>query len=128
MQRRWTGHNVNLDSLSDFVEDFFKSRSLSPRRTETAEERTILWFPGRMGVRMKEPVSVRIVGKPDDFIIDLEASELMNRSIHAGMLTKPFGGGYFLLRAVKLKEELERLEKEFWIFVEEKIAQLARSA
>jgi hypothetical protein len=44
------------------------------------------------------------------------------------MLTKPFGGGYLLLKAVKLKEELERLENEFWIFIEEKIDQLADSA
>jgi hypothetical protein len=128
MQRRWRGKNVDLDQLSDCVEDFFTGRSLLPTRTQTAEERTISWFPGHTGARLKEPVAVGITGKPADFTVDLKASELTAGSIRIGMLTKPFGGGHLLLKAVKLKEELERLENEFWIFVEEKIDQLAGSA
>jgi hypothetical protein len=128
MQKRWRGKNVDLDQLSDSVEDFFKSRSLQPKRAETAGERTISWFPGYRGAGLKEPVTARIFGEPDDFTIDLKASELTKNSIRTGILTKPFGGGYFLLKAVKLKEELERLENEFWIFMEEKIDQLAGSA
>lgn len=127
MQKRWRGKNVNLDQLSDSIEDFFKSRSLVPRKAETAGERTISWFPGYRGARLKEPVTVRITGKTDDFTIDLKASELTADSIRAGVLTRPFGGGYFLLNAVKLKEDLERLENEFWIFIEEKIDQLTGS-
>jgi hypothetical protein len=127
MQKRWRGKNVDLDRLSDCVEDFFRSRSLLPTKTGTAE-RTISWFPGHTGARLKEPVTVRITGAPCDFTIDLKASEITAGSIRIGMLTKPFGGGYLLLKAVKLKEELERLENEFWIFIEEKIDQLADSA
>ena len=125
MQKRWRGKNVNLDQLSDCVEDFFRDRSLSPRRTETEDEHTVSWLPGHTGARLKEPVTAKITGKPDDFTIDLKASELTKNSIRIGVLTKPFGGGYLLLKALKLKEELERLENEFWIFVEEKIDQLA---
>jgi hypothetical protein len=44
------------------------------------------------------------------------------------MLTKSLGGGYFLLKGLKLQEELEKLEREFWIYVEDKVAQLAGSA
>lgn len=119
---------MDLDQLSDSVEDFFKSRSLLPRRAETSGERTISWFPSYRGARLKEPVTAKITGNPDDFTIDLTASELTKNSIRIGMLTKPFGGGYFLLKAVELKEELERLENEFWIFIEEKTDQLAGSA
>lgn len=128
MQKRWRGKNVDLDQLSNSVEDFFRSRSLLPRRAETAGERTISWFPGYRGARLKKPVTARIFGKPDDFTIDLKASELTADSIRAGVLTRAFGGGYFLLKAVKLKEDLERLENEFWIFIEERIDQLAGSA
>lgn len=128
MQKRWRGKNVDLDQLSDCVEDFFKSRISLPRKTGTSDERTISWLPRHAGARLKEPVTAKITGKPDDFTIDLKASELTRNSIRIGVLTKPFGGGYFLLKAVKLKEELERLENEFWIFIEEKIDQLADSA
>ncbi len=127
MQRRWTGKNVDLDLLSDCVEDFFKNRSLATRRTKSAGERTILWQPERTA-RMQEPMSVKVVGDSDDFTIELKASELTNRSVRLGMLTKPIGGGYFLLKSLKLREALEKLEKEFWIYIEDKVAQLAGSA
>jgi hypothetical protein len=71
---------------------------------------------------------MRIAGHPDDFIVDLRASELVTRQVRIGILTKPIGGGHYLLRSLRLQEELEKLEKEFWIFVEDKVAQLAHSA
>jgi hypothetical protein len=128
MQKRWRGKNVDLDQLSDYVEDFFKSRNLLPRRAETPGEHTISWFLRYRGARLKEPITAKIIGKPDDFTVDLKASELTKGSIRAGLLTQSFGGGYMLLKAVKLKDELQRLESEFWIFVEEKIDYLTGSA
>ena len=127
MQRRWTGKNVNLDLLSDSVEDFFKSRSFVTKRTESAEERVILWQSKR-AAKAEKPISAKIMGKPDDFTVELKASELADRSVRFGMLTKTIGGGYFLLKSLKLREALEKLEKEFWIHVEEKVAQLTGSA
>ena len=127
MQRRWTGKNVDLDLLSDCVEDFFKSRSFVTKRTESQGEHTILWQSERTA-RTQEAMSVKVVGYSDDFTIELKASELTNRSVRLGMLTKPIGGGYFLLKSLKLREALERIEKEFWIYMEDKVAELAGSA
>ncbi len=127
MQRRWTGKSVNLDLLSERIEDFFKNRSLATRRTESAEERVIL-SQSKRGIRGGEPISVRISGDSDDFKIELKASELTDRSVRLGMLTKPIGGGYFLMKSLKLRDRLEKLEREFWTYVEEKVAQLAGSA
>lgn len=128
MQRRWTGKNVDLDSLSTSLEDFLKSRQVVTQKSESAGERKILLQPNYSTIKLKEPVSVRIAGEPDDFIVDLRASELVTRQVRIGMLTKPIGGGHYLLRSLKLQEELEKLEKEFWIFVEDKVAQLSQSA
>jgi hypothetical protein len=77
---------------------------------------------------LEEPISVRISGDPSDFTVDLKASELTARPIRTGLLTKSLGGGYFLLKTLKLQEELEKLEKEFWIYVEDKVAELTGSA
>jgi len=128
MQRRWTEKNVDLHLLSDYVEDFFKNQDFLTKRTEAAGESTILWRPKRLAVRVEEPMSVRITGNPNDFAIELKASELTNRSVRLGMLTKPIGGGYFLLKSLKLREALEKLEREFWIYVDDKLAELAGSA
>ena len=39
-----------------------------------------------------------------------------------------FGGGYLVVRGLRAKEALEKLEREFWVYVEERVAQLAGSA
>ena len=127
MQRRWTEKNVDLDLLSDCIEDFFKNRSFVTKRTESQGERTILWQSER-AAKAEKPISARITGNSDDFTIELKASELTDRSVRFGMLTKSIGGGYFLLKSLKLREALEKLEKEFWIYVEDKVAELAGSA
>lgn len=127
MQRRWTEKNVDLDLLSDSLEDFFNSRSFVTKKTQKLGERIILWQSER-AAKADKPISARIIGNPDDFTVELKASELTDRSIRLGMLTKPIGGGYFLLKSLKLREALEKLEKEFWIYMEEKIAQLAGSS
>jgi hypothetical protein len=127
MQRRWTGQNVDLSLLSDEVDDFFKSRDFVTEKSESVGERKILLKPKYPTVKLEDYMSVRIVGEPNDFTVDLKASELTTRPVRMGLLTKSLGGGYSLLRSLKLKEELEKMEKEFWIFVEDKVAQMARS-
>lgn len=128
MQKRWTGKGVDLTLLNGYVEQFFTSRRYRTRKTESTGEITITVLPNHSTIGLEEPVSVRIFGDSDDFTVDLKASELTSRSIRMGMLTKSLGGGYFLLKSLKLQEELEKLEKEFWIYVEDRVAQLTGSA
>jgi len=127
MQRRWTGKSVDLDSLCECVDDFFTNRKFLTEKSESSGGRTLLLHSRHATRKLGESISLRITGNPDDFIVDLKASELAAHTVRAGLLTKSLGGGYFLLRGLKLQEELEKMEKEFWIFVEDKVAQLARS-
>ena len=126
MQRRWTGKNVNLALLSECVEDFFKDRGFLTEKDESAGEYTILWAPPRVR-NMRDAMTVRIFGNPNDFVVEIIASERTRGSIRLGMLTKLFGGGYLVLRGLRAKEALEKLEREFWVCVEEKVAHLAES-
>jgi len=128
MLRRWTEKSVDLGSLSNYIDDFFKSRGFSTKRNESGNERAILLRPKYSAIKLEAPINVRITGNSDDFTIDIKASELTTRSIRVGMLTKSIGGGYFLLKGLKMQEELEKLEKEFWIYIENKVTQLTGSA
>lgn len=150
MQKRWTGKNVDMDLLSDCIESFFKDRGFTTKRTQSAGERTFLltpqyatkdvkeamtaktlgtifWTP-QFATNLKRPLHARIVGDCNDFVIELIASELTRRSTWLGMLTKSFGGGYLVLRSLRLQEALEKLENEFWVYIEDKVAHLAGSA
>jgi len=127
MQRQWTGKNVNLALLSECVEDFFKDRGFSTEKDESAGEYTILWAPPRVR-NMRDAMTAKVFGNSNDFVVEIIASERTRGSIRLGMLTQLFGGGYLVLRGLKAKETLEKIEKEFWAYVEEKVTHLAGSA
>ena len=61
-------------------------------------------------------------------MVEIVASERTRGSIRLGMLAQLFGGGYLVVRGLRAKEALEKLEREFWVYVEEKVAHLAGSA
>jgi len=127
MQRRWGGKNVDLKKLSGCVEDFFKDKGFVTEKNESVEEHTISWAPQSVK-NMNKTMKVRILGDPNDFVIELMASESTRRSLWLGLLTKPFGGGYLVLQSLRLREALEKLESEFWVYIEDKVAHLAGSA
>ncbi|MGD8505685.1 MAG: hypothetical protein PVF15_03365 [Candidatus Bathyarchaeota archaeon] len=127
MQRRWVGKNVNLALLSSYIENFFKIRGLETGKEESEGKYTIRWAPPRVNNK-RGTMKVTIVGDADDFSVEFIASERTRRSIRLGSLTTQFGGGYLLLRGLRLREALEKLEREFWAYVEDKIAHLIRFA
>jgi hypothetical protein len=127
MQKQWVGKNVDLKLLSECIEDFFKDKGFRTRIDESAGKYTISWAPQRVR-NMRGAMSASVLGNSNDFIVEIVASERTRGSIRLGMLTAAFGGGYLALRGLKAKEILEKIEKEFWIYIEEKVANLTGSA
>jgi len=76
---------------------------------------------------LQEVVVVTVSGKPDDFEVELESAASRD-SLMLGSSTTAFGGGGFFLRELKSKEDFEKLEREFWVFVEELVTRLENSA
>jgi len=126
VQTRWVGKNVDLNPLCECAEDFFKDKGFVTKKYESRGEHTILCTPQRVK-NINKTIKVRIFGEPNDFVIEFKARESTRRSIWLGMLTKSIGGGYFILRGSKLHEALEGLEKEFWAYMQDKVANRGRS-
>ena len=126
MQKQWVGRNVDLKLLSQCIEGFFKEKGFLTRIDESAGKYTILWTSQRVR-NMHDAMTASILGDSNDFIVEIVASERTRGSIRLGMLTAAFGGGYLALRGLKAKEVLEKIEKEFWVYVQEEIAHLTGS-
>jgi len=126
MQKQWVGKNVDLKLLSECIENFFKDKGFRTRIDESAGKYTILWTSQRVR-NMRDAMTASVLGNSNDFIVEIVASERTRGSIRLGMLTAAFGGGYLALRGLKAKEILEKIEKEFWVYVQEKIAHLTGS-
>lgn len=127
MQSQWIGKNVDLKLLGECIEDFFKDKGFKTTKDESAGKYTILWTSQRAR-NMRDAMRATVFGDSNDFVVEIIASERTRGSIRLGLLTKAFGGGYLALRGLKAKETLEKLEKEFWIYIEEKVAHLTGSA
>ena len=127
LRSHWVGKNVDLALLSKRVEVFFRDKGFNTRINEsTGEYRISVMSQYINGVR--EDVDVKISGNPDDFVIDLLVGERARSSIRFGFITGMFGGGSLLLRGLKSNEALEKLEEEFWMYVEESVGYLTNSA
>jgi len=121
MFKQWVKKSVDLGSLSDAVVRFLERKGFMGKRT-VVEKGFIVSGKGSLGAG----VIVRILGEPDDFIVELESGSTRTSEM-LGSSTVLFGGGGFLLRSLKSKEALEKLESEFWIYMEDVVARLQSS-
>lgn len=124
MRKQWVGKNVDLALLSEHVENFLRGKSLKIKKDELTGTYTIL---GALRARAPSLV-VRILGNPNDFLIEFVADERARASIRLGLISTIFGGGFLVLRGLRSQEALEKLENEFWVYIEEAIGNLIDSA
>jgi len=74
-----------------------------------------------------EEINVYIIGEPEDFKVKFVAGSRSNAWIKLGTITSLLGGGVFLVKGLKSQEALEKLEKEFWDYVNKTAWSLANS-
>lgn len=127
MRSRWIGKNVDLALVSGLLEDFLKAKNFKTRREKLAAGYKILATSQRAHDLCGD-VEVSILGDANDFVIVLSGGERARSSILLGFITTLIGGGSLILRGLKSRETLEKLEKEFWEYVGGSISHLVNSA
>lgn len=125
IRSRWIGKNIDLALLTRRIEDFFKRNDFETKRDESKESYKILAMPRH--AHIYENAEVKISGDPNDFVIEFSAGKKARSSMMLGLLTSIIGGGSIFLKNIKTLETLEKLEKEFWICVEDLVTQLVDS-
>lgn len=126
METRYTGRNVDLPLLCKWVEYFFEKKDFRTIREERDEGYVITARP-RYVDEIVDNITVHVFGRSDDFTLKFATGARSNLLRKIGRLTTLFGGGIAFLRGVKSQEAEEELERNFWVFVEEKIDFLADS-
>jgi hypothetical protein len=125
MQDRWIGKGINLKLLSEYLEQFFKSKGFLTIAKKSSEEYTISVAP-RRAHNLCENVEVFIRGEPNDFLINFVSGSRSRLFVRLGGLTTFFGGGILYSRGLKSLDALKKLESDFWKFVDEKISVLSQ--
>jgi hypothetical protein len=126
MKDRWIGQNVDLDLLSQGVKRFLEEKGFVVRFDKRKNESRVYGWPRNRDVG--EPVLVKIHGHPEDFTVEFVPGESFPGLKILGPLYSLFGGGFLWLRELKSREFLEKLENQFWVFVDKTIANLKRTS
>jgi len=126
MLDRWVGTKVDLKLLSENLVQFFEKKGFSSVVDQkSSNEYRVIAVPGRAS-DILGTVSVSIRGELEGLVIEFAAD---SGSGHfrgfLGFFATLFGGGVLVLKDLKSQEELERLEREFWLFVDKKIDSLS---
>lgn len=127
MEKHYTGRNVDLSLLSQWIERFFKRKGfITSQETEVKRYKTIA-RPTHVH-EIIDNIAVYVSGEPDDFGLKLVTGARSEALMKIGSLSQWLGGGVLFLRGVKSQEVEDRLEEKFWTYIEEKIDFLTNSA
>jgi hypothetical protein len=104
---------VDLLPFSERIKRFFKSRGFEASIVKLTNGYLI-----SVRKSFTERLRVRIIGNPGEFLVELSTEEGSDASIMFGGLTTIFGGGGLFLRGIRSRELLEKLESDFFSYVE----------
>lgn len=121
MENQWVGKNIDLILLSELIEDFFRGKEFKIRKLKSADGCKILVFP-QQARKKSGMIEMTIRGDPNDFVISFTTMLGSSPFRKFGSILTLLGGGAFLLQSLKLQEALEKLEREFWMYMQEAIA------
>jgi hypothetical protein len=127
MNRPYKGRNVDLSLLSQWIERFFRKREFRVTKETDKEAFRIIARPTYVH-EIVDTITVSVSGNSNDFVVKLHIGTRSEALIRIGQLASLFGLGVLLLRGIKSDEAEESLQREFWVFVEEKVDFLTGSA
>ena len=127
MFARWIERNVDLLMLCESIIKFFERKRLKVVREHVENGCSIVVMPRRV-LGLREEIVISITGNANDFEVRLVAGDKSRSLRNLGTITSLFGGGFFALEGLKSLEAIEKLEKEFWLFMDEAVGYLTGSA
>jgi len=125
MEKRWQNHGIDLQRLTQTVKDYYLRRTFKVMETVLEDGYSIDIILA--GLPVSGIMTITIRGTPGDFTIETRATEKEDKVVKVGLMTSIFGGGSLVLRHVKVREQMEKMEREFWSTIEETIKSLTDS-
>jgi hypothetical protein len=120
LQDQYKGKNIDLLVLSEKIARFFSEKELTVTKQEKEEKHIIVATPKPFhGITDK--IEVDIYGNSNDFSVKFVSGSRSNDLVRYGRWASLITGGYFLLKGLRSQEELEKLERRFWIYVDETV-------
>jgi hypothetical protein len=124
---RWSGLDVDLESLSELVEVFLKKRGFRIRKSCSLNGFEISTLPNAYN-ELSGVISVEIVGTSNSFEVAFSAKDDGRNMMRLGLLSQLFGGGFLIRKGLNRQEAIEKLEKEFHEYLQQSVAWLSQTS
>jgi len=126
MKYRWIDKNVETSDVEEAAESFLHEKGFKLAPLDSKDSKKMMGILESTEGRKK--VIITINGEARDFTVDFATSEtaqMMGRL--ASTITSFFGGGPLQLKSLKEKEYYQKLEDQFWEYLEEFISEKSKS-
>jgi len=120
VQENWKGKNIDLHTMSERIALFFSDNAFSTTVSQKEDKTVIIAVPKSFH-GIDERIDVEVWGKSEDFSVRFVSGTHSRALVRYGRFASLITGGYFLLRGLKSQEEIEKLERKFWIYVDETV-------
>jgi hypothetical protein len=116
---RWFDKSINILDVEKAAKSFLEQRGYTVNSSDDAGSKKI-------AAVLREPegtrrVIITISGQPNDFIVDFSAGAAAQLATKFSSFITYFGGGLIQRHSLKEKEFYDRLEEQFWEYLEESI-------
>ncbi|MHA1832406.1 MAG: hypothetical protein ACTSV7_00315 [Candidatus Baldrarchaeia archaeon] len=127
MWKRWENKNTPLKTVVKIISRFFEERNFRVGVIKAKNGYEVTAFP-RIGCGVTEKIKIRVLGHPNEFKVEFDAGSNSRALVLLGNILSLLGGGIFAKRGLENLEGLEKLEREFWIYIEEILNNISSQA
>jgi hypothetical protein len=125
MQYEWAKKIENPKNLINSIEEFLRRNKFDVKTTASNNETQfkILAVP-TTETEVRQPFTIEVKKTTNGTIIDFAPKNKNEESIKMGILSQFMMGGLLILKGANKKEKMDTLETEFWVHIQEFIANL----
>lgn len=120
MEENYRDKNIDMALLTNRIVLFFGDKSFVTS-TRQKEEKTVITAIPKPFHGIDERVDVEVCGNPNDFSVKFLSGIHSRALVRYGSFAAWITGGYFVLKGLKSQEEIEKLERKFWVYVDETV-------
>lgn len=120
LEETYKGKNIDFLALVERIALFFTEKGFSVSKQEKGDRHVVVANPKPFH-GIADNIEVEVHGSPDDFSVKFISGSRSNDLVRYGRWASLITGGYFLLKGLRSQEELEKLERRFFIYVDETV-------